>query len=62
MRSRIFRDDGRMYAGVFLNGRNINALGGIDTPVERRRQAQRRAADVRRLSRRGRSDGRGGRS
>ncbi len=33
MRPRIFRDDGRMYAGVFLNGRNINALGGLDTPV-----------------------------
>ena len=33
MRPRIFRDDGRMYAGVFLNGRNINALAGMDTPV-----------------------------
>jgi len=33
MRPRIFREDGRMYAGVFLNGRNINALGGMDTPV-----------------------------
>jgi molybdopterin converting factor small subunit len=31
MRARIFRDDGRMFAGVFLNGRNINALGGLDT-------------------------------
>jgi sulfur-carrier protein len=33
MRARIFRDDGRMFAGVFLNGRNINALGGMDTAV-----------------------------
>jgi MoaD family protein len=33
MRPRIFRDDGRRYAGVFLNGRNINALAGMDTPV-----------------------------
>jgi MoaD family protein len=34
MRARIFRDDGRMYAGVFLNGRNIHAREGIDTPLE----------------------------
>lgn len=33
MRARIFRENGRMYAGVFLNGRNINALAGLDTPV-----------------------------
>jgi MoaD family protein len=33
MRPRIFRDDGRMYAGVFINGRNINAFKGMDTPV-----------------------------
>jgi sulfur-carrier protein len=33
MRARIFREDGRMYAGVFINGRNINALGGMDTPI-----------------------------
>ena len=33
MRPRIFREDGRMYAGVFINGRNINAFGGMDTPV-----------------------------
>ena len=32
MRARIFREDGRMYAGVFLNGRNINAFEGMDTP------------------------------
>jgi sulfur-carrier protein len=33
MRARIFRDDGRMFAGVFLNGRNVNAYSGLDTPV-----------------------------
>jgi molybdopterin converting factor small subunit len=33
MRPRIFRDDGRVYAGVFINGRNINAFQGMDTPV-----------------------------
>jgi sulfur-carrier protein len=33
LRTRIFRDDGRVYAGVFLNGRNINAYDGMDTPV-----------------------------
>ncbi len=33
MRPRIFRDDGRMYVGVFLNGRNINAFAGLDTPI-----------------------------
>ncbi len=33
MRARIFRDDGRMFAGVFLNGRNVNALNGMDTTV-----------------------------
>jgi len=34
MRPRIFRDDGRMYAGVFLNGRNINAREGMDTVLQ----------------------------
>jgi molybdopterin converting factor small subunit len=33
MRARIFRDDGRIFAGVFLNGRNVNALGGLDIAV-----------------------------
>ena len=33
MRPRIFREDGRVYVGVFMNGRNINALNGMDTPV-----------------------------
>jgi molybdopterin synthase sulfur carrier subunit len=33
MRARIFREDGRIFAGVFLNGRNVNAYDGLDTPV-----------------------------
>jgi len=33
LRPRVFREDGRMWAGVFLNGRNVNALGGLDTPL-----------------------------
>jgi molybdopterin converting factor small subunit len=33
LRPRVFRDDGRMWAGVFLNARNINALGGLETPL-----------------------------
>jgi sulfur-carrier protein len=33
MRPRIFREDGRQYAGIFLNGRNITAFAGMDTPV-----------------------------
>ena len=34
LKPRVFRDDGRMWAGVFLNARNINALGGLDTPLK----------------------------
>ncbi len=34
IRVRVFREDGRMYAGVFLRGRNINALGGLDAALE----------------------------
>jgi sulfur-carrier protein len=33
LKPRIFRDDGRMWAGVFLNARNINALQGLETPL-----------------------------
>ena len=33
LRPRVYRDDGRMWAGVFLNARNINALQGLDTPL-----------------------------
>jgi len=34
LKPRIFREDGRMWAGVFLNARNINALEGLDTPLK----------------------------
>ncbi len=33
LKPRIFRDDGRMWAGVFLNGRNINAREGLATAL-----------------------------
>jgi|NGEPerStandDraft_6_1074524.scaffolds.fasta_scaffold47165_2 molybdopterin converting factor small subunit len=33
IRARVFREDGRMYAGVFLRGRNISALDGLDTTL-----------------------------
>ena len=33
LKPRIFREDGRMWAGVFLNARNVNALEGLETPV-----------------------------
>ncbi len=34
LRPRIYREDGRMWAGVFLNGRNINAREGVKTELE----------------------------
>ena len=33
IRLRVFREDGRMYAGVFVRGRNVNALQGLDTEL-----------------------------
>jgi sulfur-carrier protein len=33
LKPRIFRDDGHMWVGVFLNSRNINALGGLETQL-----------------------------
>jgi molybdopterin converting factor small subunit len=33
VRARVFREDGRVWAGVFGNGRNINAREGLDTPL-----------------------------
>jgi len=33
LRSRIFRDDGSLWAGVFLNGKNIRQKDGLDTPL-----------------------------
>ena len=34
LKQRIFREDGRMWAGVFLNGRNVNALGGLSAVLD----------------------------
>lgn len=34
LKPRLFREDGRMWAGVFLNARNINAFDGLDTPLK----------------------------
>jgi len=34
LKPRLFREDGRMWAGVFLNARNVNALAGLDTPLK----------------------------
>ena len=63
MRARIFREDGRMFAGVFLNGRNINALDGMDTAVADGDKLTVAAADVRRLTAAADArSGRGGRS
>jgi len=33
LKPRVYREDGRMWAGVFLNARNINALDGLQTQV-----------------------------
>jgi len=33
LKPRLFREDGRMWAGVFLNARNISALDGMETPL-----------------------------
>jgi molybdopterin converting factor small subunit len=33
LRPRLYREDGRMWAGVFLNARNINALNGLESAL-----------------------------
>ena len=33
LKSRIFRDDGTVWVGVFLNGRNIRQGGGLAMPL-----------------------------
>jgi molybdopterin converting factor small subunit len=33
-RRRIYREDGSMYAGVFVGGRNIKLAGGLDMELE----------------------------
>jgi sulfur-carrier protein len=32
-RPRIFRDDGTVWVGVFLNGRNVRQGGGLEMPL-----------------------------
>ena len=31
LKTRIFREDGSIWVGVFLNGRNIRQAGGLDS-------------------------------
>jgi molybdopterin converting factor small subunit len=33
LRSRIFRDDGTVWVGVFLNGRHMRLTGGLESPL-----------------------------
>ncbi len=33
LRTRVFREDGTVWVGVFLNGRNIRLGEGLDTPL-----------------------------
>jgi len=33
LRSRIFREDGSLWVGVFLNGRNVRQKEGLDSPL-----------------------------
>jgi MoaD family protein len=32
-KERIFREDGSVWVGVFLNGRNVRQIGGLETPL-----------------------------
>ncbi|NLE22290.1 MAG: MoaD/ThiS family protein [Actinobacteria bacterium] len=34
IRLRVYRDDGRMYAGVFVGGRNIKLAGGLEAELK----------------------------
>jgi sulfur-carrier protein len=33
LKSRIFRDDGSVWVGIFVNGRNIRQGDGLETPL-----------------------------
>ncbi len=33
-RQRVYREDGRMYAGVFVGGRNIKLAGGLEAELK----------------------------
>ncbi len=32
-KARIFREDGTVWVGVFLNGRNVRQIAGLETPL-----------------------------
>jgi MoaD family protein len=32
--SRIYREDGSVWVGVFVNGRNVRQGGGLETPLQ----------------------------
>jgi len=33
LKPRIFRDDGSVWVGVFVNGSNVRQAGGFETPL-----------------------------
>lgn len=33
LKTRIFRDDGSVWVGVFLNGKNVRQAGGLASPL-----------------------------
>lgn len=33
LRTRIFREDGSVWVGVFLNGKNVRQTGGLQSPI-----------------------------
>lgn len=34
LKPRIFRDDGSVWVGVFVNGRNVRQAGGFEAPLD----------------------------
>jgi MoaD family protein len=34
LKTRIFREDGTVWAGVFVNGRNVRQSSGLETRIE----------------------------
>jgi MoaD family protein len=34
LRSRIFREDGSVWVGVFVNGRNVRQFSGLETGID----------------------------
>ena len=33
LRDRVYRDDGSVWVGVFLNGKNVRQVGGLDSQL-----------------------------